>query len=296
VPGRTHRFSRVERVLGSAQILGESPVWCGREQALYWVDLRAPALHRWEPTAGRADVWPMPELTGAVVAAQHSLLLALESGIHRFEPATGERSFLVAPEAKQVGRRMNDTKTDRCGRLWTSTMRDFGADGTGSLYRMDSRLNVERMLTGLRVPNALAWSPDDRMMYFADTSDGRLRGYEFDRESGRVGGMHILVEAGVVPGNPDGATVDADGCIWSARYGGGCVARITPRGGLDRLIELPVSQPTSCAFGDADLRTLYITSARQRLSDAQLRTEPFAGALFAVRLEVGGLPEPECAV
>lgn len=248
-----------------------------------------------KPSAVRA--WPLTELIGGVVVARdETLLLGLDSGVHRFDPATGARSLLVAPEAAQAGQRMNDTKADRCGRLWTSTMRDFGAADTGSLYCIDASLNVESMLRGLRVPNALAWSPDDRTIYFADTSDGRLRAYGFDREAGRLGRMPVLVESGALPGRPDRATVDADGCIWSARYGGGCIARITPSGALDRLIELPVSQPTSCAFGDADLRTLYITTARQRLSDVQLQAERFAGALLAVRLEVGELPEPECAL
>lgn len=291
-----HRF-HVERVLDSVQALGESPVWCTREQALYWVDVRAPALYRWDAEALAARTWPLTELIGGVVVARgETLVLALQSGVHRFDPATGARSLLVAPEAAQAGRRMNDTKADRCGRLWTSTMRDFGAADSGSLYRIDLSLNVEPMLSGLRVPNALAWSPDDHTMYFADTSDGRLRAYDFDRETGWLGPMRVVVESDVLPGRPDGATVDADGCIWSARYGGGCVARITPSGALDRLIRLPVSQPTSCAFGDPDLRTLYITTARQRLSEAQLKAEPFAGALFAVHLEVGGLPEPACAL
>ena len=293
---KPHRF-HVERVFDSLHTLGESPVWSVREQALYWVDVRAPALYRWDAEAPAARTWPLPELIGGVVPARGAtLVLALKSGVHRFDPATSVRSLLVAPEAAQAGRRMNDTKADRCGRLWTSTMRDFGAADTGSLYRIDSSLSVEPVLRGLRVPNALAWSPDEGTMYFADTSDGRLRAYDFDRETGRLGRMRVLVEPDVLPGRPDGATVDADGCIWSARYGGGCVARITPSGALDRLIQLPVSQPTSCAFGDPDLRTLYITSARQRLSEAQLEAEPLAGALFAVRFEVGGLPEPECAL
>jgi sugar lactone lactonase YvrE len=131
-------------------------------------------------------------------------------------------------------------------------------------------------------------------MYFADTTDGRLRAYTFDRGAGDLGSMRVLVDDNVLPGAPDGATVDAEGCIWSARYRGGCVARITPDGRIDRIVALPVSQVTSCAFGDGDLRTLYCTTARQRLTDAELAQQPDAGALFAVRLDAGGLPEAEC--
>jgi sugar lactone lactonase YvrE len=167
---------------------------------------------------------------------------------------------------------------------------------TGSLYRIGRGLQIRRMLGEIRVPNALAWSPDTRVMYFADTADGRLRAYDFVRATGEVGRMRVLVEDGELPGRPDGATVDADGCIWSARYQGGCVARIAPNGVVDRIVALPVTQVTSCAFGDADLRTLYITTARQRLTDAQLRGEPLAGALFALRVDTPGLPEPECRI
>ena len=252
-------------------------------------------MHRFEPSAGRHEQWPLPELAGGVVlASDGALLVALQSGVFRFDPRTGGTRALVAPEATASGNRHNDTKADRCGRLWTTTMRDFGAAVAGALYRIDPGLAVTRMLNGLRVPNALAWSPDDRLMYFADTSDGRLRAYAFTRDRGTLGSMRILVEDGVLPGRPDGAAVDADGCLWSARYGGGCVARVTPAGDVDRIVSLPVSQVTACAFGDADLRTLYVTTARQRLTQAQLAAEPAAGALFAVRVDTAGLPEPEC--
>ena len=237
----------------------------------------------------------MPALIGAVVlSAAGGVLVALATGVARFDPTTASLRALVAPEPAAAGNRMNDSKTDRAGRLWSSTMRDFGAAASGALYRIDPPANATRVLDGLIVPNALAWSPDDRTLYFADTRDGRLRAYEFDAASGSLGAMRVLLPAGAVPGNPDGATVDADGGVWNARFGGSRVVRITPGGIVDRVIELPVSQPTSCALGDADLRTLYITTAHQRLDADALRAQPDAGALFAVRVDTPGLPEPEC--
>ena len=287
----------VERILETVHILGESPVWSVREQALYWVDVRAPSLHRWHPGTRAAQAWPMPSLIGAVVlSSRGGVLVALQSGIARFDPGTAALEPLIAPEPASLGNRLNDTKVDRAGRLWTSTMRDFGAAVTGALYRVDEQRFVTRMLDQLRVPNALGWSPDDRTMYFADTRDGRLRAYAFDAATGTLGAMRVLVEAGTVPGNPDGATVDAAGCVWSARYGGGCVVRITPRGEIDRVVALPVTQATSCAFGDADLRTLYVTTAYQKLTDEERRAQPDAGALFALRVDTPGLPEPECSL
>lgn len=287
----------VERVADAWQTLGESPVWSVREHALYWVDLRAPALLRLDPVTRALSRWPMDALIGAVVpSTRGDLLVALASGIFRFDTSTGTAIPLVAPEHAESANRMNETKADRRGRLWTSTMRDYGAAVTGALYRVASAGDVTRVLTGICVPNGIAWSPDDRTMYFADTRDGRIRAYDFAPHTGDLGGMRILVARDVLPGAPDGATVDAEGCLWSARYGGACVARITPEGRVDRVIRLPVSNATSCAFGDADLRTLYITTARQKLAAAQLAREPDAGALFAVRLPVGGLPEAECAL
>jgi sugar lactone lactonase YvrE len=129
-------------------------------------------------------------------------------------------------------------------------------------------------------------------MYFADTRDGRIRAYDFDVERGTLGLMRILVEAGLIPGKPDGATVDAEGCVWNARFGGGAVVRITPEGALDRTIPIPASFVTSCAFGGTDLTTLYVTTARQKLTAAELDAQPYAGAVFAVDARVRGLPEP----
>ena len=287
----------VGRVCDGSQMLGESPVWSLREQALYWVDLRAPCLLRLDPVSRALSQWPMPALIGAVVpGARGDLFVALADGVHRFDPRTGATTALFAPEPASAGNRLNETKADRCGRLWTSTMRDFGAAVTGALYRVTSPGDVARMISRVCVPNGLAWSPDDRTMYFADTRDGAIRAYAFARATGMLGDMHVVVDPQRLPGRPDGATVDADGCLWSARYGGGCVARITPSGRVDRVIGLPVTNVTSCAFGDADLRTLYITTARQKLTEAQLAREPDAGALFAVRVDASGLPEPECTL
>src|SRR6266542_535843 len=142
------------------------------------------AVHRFDPATGRSQQWAVDELVGAIVVSSATgMLLAKKSGIARFNPDTGTSEPLVAPETPALDNRLNETKADRCGRLWTTTMRDYGAAVTGSLYRIDSALSVARMLSAIRVPNALAWSPDDRTMYFADTSDGRLRAYDFDRDA-----------------------------------------------------------------------------------------------------------------
>jgi sugar lactone lactonase YvrE len=284
---------KVERIGTGFDVLGESAHWCVREGVLYWVDIRAPALRRLDPGTGAITSYGLPDLCGGVVqSGDGGLLLALRLGVVRFDTQAQTLTPFVAPEPESSGNRLNETKVDRRGRLWTSSMRDFGLARSGSVYRIDHDAACTTVMTDITVPNALSWSPDDRTMYFADTPDGRLRAYDFDIDTGAIGEMRVLLDAGIVPGRPDGATVDADGCVWSARYDGGCVARITPQGRVDRVISVPASRVTSCGFGSAELRTLYITTARQKLTPEELRAQPLAGSLFAVRLETGGLPEP----
>ena len=262
--------------------LGESPMWCMRRGTLYWVDVRGPALFALD-----GSKWALPEIVGGLVLGMDgSLVLAMKSGLFRF--ADGNLSRYLEIEPPELDNRLNDVKCDRDGRLWVGTMRDFGAATTGSLYCVERR-QVTRVLANVTIPNGPCWSPDGRAFYFADTADGRIRAYDYD------GGLHnerTLVGRDALPGRPDGATVDAEGFVWSARYGGSGVARIDPSGRVERFLRLPVSQISSVMFGGDDLRTLYVTTSRQRMSDEMLAREPLAGALLAVDAGVHGLPEP----
>jgi sugar lactone lactonase YvrE len=286
-------MSEVDVAVASQDILGESPIWCPDTESLFWVDIRAPALRRFHPASGAVQSWPMPELCGGVTRSRPGqMVLSLQSGLFAFDLATEALTSLVALEPASAGNRLNDTKCDRRGRLWVGTMRDYGAAVTGSLYRVDPDLAVTRLLSPIGVPNALSWSPDGRTMYFADTREGRLRAYDFNPDAGTLGTERTIVAAGALPGRPDGATVDGDGCIWNARYEGGYVVRITPDGTIDRTIALPAENVTACAFGGPGLRTLYVTTARQRLDAEALARQPLAGSLFAVDEGVSGIPEP----
>ena len=288
--------TEVDRVTDETCILGESPIWCTERELLYWVDIRAPALYALAPQSGALRRWSLPDLCGAVVLTDgDELILAMRTGLFRFDPATSALAPLLQPEPESLGNRLNETKCDRYARIWCGSMRDYGTATTGSLYRIAPDLRCDRVLTDITVPNAVCWSPDDRTMYFTDTREGHLRAYAFDPEAGTLGAMRVLLNVDALPGRPDGATVDADGCLWNARYEGHCVARITPDGRIDRTVALPASRVTSCAHGGADLRTLYITTARQRLSAAELEAQPYAGAVFALRVSTPGLPEPRFA-
>jgi sugar lactone lactonase YvrE len=277
--------------LRSENILGECPIWSAREEALYWVDVRAPALHRLDPSTGAHQSWTLPEILPGVAFGKDELILALGSTLMRFDPASGAPRLMIEVEAAALNNRLNELKCDPRGRLWVGSMRDRGASITGSLYRVDLP-KPKRMLLSIRLPNSLGWSPDGKTMYFADTGDRRIRAYDFDMDAGEMGAMRIFLDDGVLPGVPDGSAIDAEGCLWTTRYGGSLIARITPDGRIDRTVPLPFSQPTSCAFGGSDLKTLFITSARQRLPEEVLAKEPLAGSVLALKVDIAGLPEP----
>ena len=282
-----------EVIAPAGQILGESATWCGRTQMLWWIDIRAPQVKRWNSATGAIDVWTMPELCGAVVPTTGAgVVVALRAGIRLLDPRTGTLTPLATLETGHPEHRLNEAKCDRQGRLWCGSMWDFGKHPTGGLYRVSTDLETRKVRSAVSIPNGIGFSPDGRRMVFVDTATRRIESAAYDTDAGLPGPWSTLVEADAAPGRPDGNTVDAEGCIWSTRFGAGCIARFTPQGKLDRLIRLPVSQPTSCSFGGANLDTLLVTSATQRLAPEALAAEPLAGALLALRPGVQGLTEP----
>jgi sugar lactone lactonase YvrE len=281
--------ARYEVASPTLATLGESPVWCVRRQMLYWVDLRGPTLFALD-----GSQWALPELVGGVALADDErLVLALKSGVFLFDIRTAALTPHAVCEPPELDNRMNEAKCDRRGRLWVGTMRDFGAATTGMLYRVSNGVATQ-VLRDITIPNGQCWSPDDRTFYFADSAEGRIRAYDFD--DGELRNPRTLVDAGTLPGRPDGATVDEEGFVWSARYGGGGVARLDAEGRVERFLRLPATQVSSVMFGGADLRTLFVTTSRQRMSEVALAREPLAGALLAVDAGVRGLPEPRYAL
>ena len=276
--------------------LGESPVWSVREQALYWVDIRGPAVRRWTPASGRFDRWPMPALVGSVALVDDGrLLVALPRQVALFDLASGQFETLAEPPSVQPEQRFNDGRCDRRGRFWVGTMNHVTRAPEGSLYRLDSSADIRQMLNNLCIPNGLAWSPDERTMYFADSLGYQIFAYDFDAQAGTFSNGRSIART-VPPAIPDGATVDCEGFLWSAEYDGWRVVRYAPDGRIDRTISLPVQRPTSCSFGGPDLDRLYVTSATQKLSAQELAAQPLAGALFEVDAGVRGLPEPLFAI
>lgn len=285
-----------ERVGDTQDVLGECPVWSIAEQALYWIDVRGPLIRRRSWRTGRTDSWTMPELVGsfALHANGRELLVALRGSVAIFEPASGRLEPVSAPHADKPQMRFNDAKCDRQGRFWVGSMDDVGRGPVGTLYRFEAGAFTP-VLEGIAVPNSLSWSLDGGTMYFADGIEPVIWAFPFDTRSGALGERRVFARLPRGTGIPDGANIDAEGYLWSAHYGGGVVTRYAPDGRVDRVVPVPVTQPTSCGFGGEALDTLFITSALQRLPADELARQPLAGALFSLEVGVAGCPEPHFA-
>lgn len=282
----------VECVQQANAILGEGPNWSHAEGVLYWVDIQRPAVFRFDPARGQTGHWPMPRATGCAAPAQGGRLVYADSdGFGYLNLQDGSVTPIADTEKDNAGNRFNDGKVDRRGRFWAGTLDKSFCSPCGSLYRLDPDGTVVQMAKGIICSNGLGWSPDDRIMYFTDSTAGVIWSYDFEVESGALGERRIFASFPAEKGLPDGLTVDADGFVWSAIWDGWRVVRFAPDGRIDRMLAMPVQRPSSCMFGGADLRTLYITSACVELGWNALRNGPLAGALFAVRTDVAGLPE-----
>jgi sugar lactone lactonase YvrE/DNA-binding IclR family transcriptional regulator len=280
--------------IGEARaLLGEGPVWSPRDNALYWVDILAPAIHQLDAASGVPRETPLGAMVSMVVPmASGGLLLATPSGLMAMAPDSGRMTLFAHPESARPGNRYNDGKCDRRGRLWVSSM-DMGAMANrGNLFRVDPDGSWEKVDSGFTVPNGLGFSPDNTRMYFTDTFRKTIYEYDFDLAAGRIANRRPLVVFGAGEGKPDGLTVDAEGCLWVAVWDGWELARFGPDGRELMRVRLPVPRPTSCCFGGADLGTLYVTSASVRLGSQALASAPLSGALFALEVPgVRGLPE-----
>jgi sugar lactone lactonase YvrE len=287
---------QVDCVLAASALLGESPVWCQLERVLYWVDIKRPSVHRFDPATGASKTWSMPEDVGCVALGQQGRgIVALRTGIASIDFCTGELCRLPGPTLQAPDLRFNDGRCDRRGRFWVGTVHERRHAGTAALFRFDSDGRWSQMVSDVTVSNGLAWSPDNRTMYFADSWAQTIFQFDFDLDSGTLRNRRIFAELPHTSGVPDGATVDSQGFLWSANFDGGCLTRYAPNGTIDRLIPMPVQRPTSCAFGGDNLDILYVTSASFNLSERQLAAAPLAGSLFAVDAGVKGLPEPRFA-
>lgn len=284
-----------ELILDARNATGESPVWHVAEQALYWVDIPAARLHRWNLRDASSQSWQAEEMLACI--ARHPAggwLAGMQSGIFHLQPQADDSlgaERLAAVEHARPAMRFNDGRCDRQGRFWAGSMLLDMAAGArvGALYRFDGQL--EKRLDDLIVPNGLAFSPDGRTLYLSDShpSAQAVWAFDYDTGSGTPHNRRLFVDMKQHPGRPDGAAIDVDGCYWICGNDAGLIHRFTPDGRLDRSLAVPVKKPAMCAFGGPQLDTLFVTSIRP---GGDLSDQPLAGGVFALNPGVAGLEEP----
>lgn len=289
----------IELVLDAHATIAESPTWASAEQALYWIDIKAPALNRFDPRTGARQTWAMPADIGgfALVAGRAEALVALRTGLFLVDLGSGAVTRIVAPPFDPRLHRFNEGACDKAGRFWVGTMFDPIDKGEQSpepagLWSYTFGGGLRREPDASELHNGMAWSPDESVFYLSHSQRRTVFAFSFDRTSGRLTGRRQFVQIPPALGVPDGAAVDEEGGYWCALHGGGRLHRYRPDGTLDREIVLPVSQPTMCAFGGSDLEMMYVTSASDQLSPEKLSREPHAGGVFRFKPHVRGLARP----
>ncbi len=297
----TEDAMKIELLLDAHAIIGESPTWVASEQAIYWIDVKAPALHRVDLRTRAVRRWRMPSDVGGFALAEAAngtpaaAVVALRDGLFRLDLASGALTMLAAPPFDPASTRFNEGACDRDGRFWIGTMFD-PMPGAGDDPVL-ATLHSFTLAGGLRpepdaaeLHNGMAWSADDRLFYLAHSQRREIFIFDYETVSGRLGRRREFASISEQPGIPDGAAIDEEGGYWCALHGGGRLRRYLPDGTLDREIMLPVSQPTMCAFAGDALDLMVVTSASDRLTPRQLAAEPHAGGLFCLRPGVTGIP------
>ena len=285
--------AKAELFVDSRCELGEGPLWHPLLKRLFWFDILNQTLLSADTNGRLVDrfTFKQPASAAAIIDAE-SMAVATAGALLRFHISTGTSTLIIPVEEDVPGNRSNDGRVNPAGGFWIGTMSRRGGEdiGAGAVYQYrDGRL--EPVLDDITIPNSICFSPDGRTAYFADTMTDVIRTCAIDPATGMPVGEWREFARTLGRGWPDGAVVDSKGYLWSARWGGSCVVRHAPDGSVDRVVDLPVSQVTCPALGGDDLRTLYITSAREGLTGEQLEREPLAGSVFSIRVDVPGQPE-----
>jgi sugar lactone lactonase YvrE len=278
-----------ELVLDARAQLGEGPIWDADRARLLFVDIMRGHVHEFDPSTGRDRIVEVGLPVGAIATTTRAdWVIAARDGFFRLDPGTGATTLIAHIEQDDRETRMNDGYVDARGRFWAGTMGMGGVRERGSLYRLDPDGQVTRHATGVHISNGIDWSPDGRLMYYADTGISRVDVFDFDESEGTISNRRAFVTIPEHEGFPDGLVVDAGGGIWIALWEGGAVRRYRPDGTLDLTVPMPASLVTKCAFGGPDLTDLYITTAWIDLDETGRAREPLAGGVFRIRPGVRG--------
>lgn len=286
----TEKTLQAELLLDCRNQLGEGIRWNSEQQKIYWVDIQRAQLWALKLEDKSTETWELPERIGSFAFKQNGdLLVALESGLHDFDLESGRVTRLTSFETDLPTTRMNDGVCDRQGRFVVGGLDEQGLRPLSSVISYDADGSQSTLISDVGCTNSLAFSCDGQSMYFADTSNRYIYRYAYDPGTGRLGDRDLFATLPLEGGRPDGSTVDAQDHLWNAEWGGSRVTCYDASGTIVARVELPVSNITCCSFGGPDLKTLFITSAREGLDEAQLASQPHAGSLFAYDFASAGL-------
>ncbi len=286
-----------ECVAPTGCVLGKGPVWSETEGFLWWVDIKRAKLHRYNPRTGNTRRYDLPLRASCFALYDGNFLLAGDREIGVYDPSTEMYDRICQIEGEPEGNRTNDGGVAPDGSFWFGTMDDSEKEARGSYFRY----GTDKTLTQLRLPsvmatNSMQFSPDGRTFYTCDSVEQEILAYDFDPASGALSGRRVFASTYDFGGFPEGSVIDSEGCLWTCLWGASRVVRYTPDGEVDQIIILAAPRPTSVAFGGPDLRTMFITTARAGMSFPQLDARPLSGSLFAVQVDVPGLPAREFGV
>lgn len=290
-------MTEVRCLLEKRSVLGEGPIWRPRENSLYWIDLKAPAIYCFDVITRQNRQIPAAlgkTIGGMVFARDGRMIVADADGVHVLN-ATGHRDLLVNPESDQVGNVFNDAKCDPKGRLWTGTADIGETRPSGSLYVIEGQgqRRTRKIDSAIICSNGPAFSPDGRRAYFTDSFAQEIYCYDVNLDTGLIGERKSFMRCSPEAGFPDGMTVNSEGYLWCCNWDGWSVTRYAPSGEIDRVLKVPVPRPTSVCFGGPRMDQLFITSASDGLKEEQLTEAPLSGSLFVCEPGVKGLLDAE---
>lgn len=285
-------MSSIECVWPANAILGEAPFWSVDEGVLYWVDIDGKTVFRYQPGNAGKQTYVLDYEIGCIIPRRNGGFVAgLDRGLAFLSSDLSKTEFFASPEEDLPDTRFNDGKCDRRGRFWVASADRNEVAPLAALYCLNGSGRLIRALSQVVVGNGMGWSPDNRTMYFTDTGIGTIFAFDYDIETGASENKRVFVEVDQQDGLPDGLTVDVEGYVWSAHWAGSRITRYAPDGGIDRVIDMPVPNVTSLAFGGSGLDRLFVTTARLGMNEQELIEAPLSGSLFVVDAGVSGIPE-----
>jgi len=289
-------MNKVELLDECNNSLGEGITYSSKNNNLFWLDIgNISNLHKLNLSTNKKNIFELPEIVTAIsIKSEDELILATSSGLKLFNMSNKKFKSILNIEDKQLLTRSNDGASDALGRFWFGTMQNnFDKDGNdipikeniGKLYKVDTDMKISIIEEGLGIPNTFVWSPDNKNFYFTDTLNGIIFSYNFEIERGELSFKKNFAKFN--RGHPDGSTIDTDGCLWNCRWGGSCIVRFTPTGQVDQIFEMPVQNITNCIFGGKDMKTLFITTARNEGENKNYMD----GNVFAINLNYQGIED-----